>query len=196
MIGREIVNNLYEYFIQKYGTTESVAYQKAQTAFIKSMAAYSMIMYLLQIKDRHNGNIMIDNFGHLIHIDFGFILDISPGGVNFESSPFKLTSEMVTILGGDSNSAPYKMFTESVVRAYLCARPYMEEITRMISLMQESSLPCFKSHTIQKLKDRFQFQKTEKGAADFMWERVRESHENTRSKLYDGFQYLQNGIPY
>jgi len=29
--------------------------------------------------------------GYLIHIDYGFILTISPGGMNFESAPFKLT---------------------------------------------------------------------------------------------------------
>lgn len=47
---------------------------------------------------RHNGNILLTADGHIIHIDYGFILSISPGkNLGFESSAFKLTHEFVEV---------------------------------------------------------------------------------------------------
>ena len=66
-----------------------------------------------QIKDRHNGNILIDADGHIVHIDFGFLLSNSPGGnINFESAPFKLTSEYVQLMGG-ARSPTFARFRDS-----------------------------------------------------------------------------------
>ena len=45
---------------------------------------------------------MIDTLGHILHIDFGFFLSIAPGkGMKIEKSPFKLTAELVEVLGGE-----------------------------------------------------------------------------------------------
>jgi phosphatidylinositol 4-kinase len=57
---------LYDHFLQTYGAPDSVKYRKGQDAFLKSLASYSIISYLLQIKDRHNGNILLDKLGHLM----------------------------------------------------------------------------------------------------------------------------------
>ncbi|KAJ3056438.1 phosphatidylinositol-4- kinase [Rhizophlyctis rosea] len=197
MMGREKVNSLYDWFIAEFGTEDAVEFRKARYEFIKSLAAYSVVLFILQIKDRHNGNIMLDKDGHMVHIDFGFMLSIAPGGGILEVSPFKLTREMVDVMGGDVNSPDYKLFSELCVKSYLACRPYADEIIQMVALMMDSGLPCFKGDvTIKKLRERFQLDKTERQAAEFMISCIKYSHENTRSGLYDRFQYMQNGIPY
>ena len=65
------------------------------------MAGYSLVCYLLNIKDSHNGNILIDTEGHILHIDLGFMFNISPEfNRNFENVPFKLTYEMFENMNG------------------------------------------------------------------------------------------------
>lgn len=116
--------------------------------FVKSLAAYSVVLFLLQIKDRHNGNIMFDKRGHMVHIDFGFMLSIAPGGGILEVSPFKLTTEMVQVMGGDASTPAYRHFSDLCVKAYLACRVYAEEIIHMVSMMGESGLPCFKGTSL------------------------------------------------
>jgi phosphatidylinositol 4-kinase B len=91
---------LKDHWLKTFGKPDSEPYRSAVDAFKRSLAAYSMIQYVLQLKDRHNGNVLIDNEGHIIHIDFGFMLSNSPGSVGFEAAPFKLTQEYVDVLGG------------------------------------------------------------------------------------------------
>jgi phosphatidylinositol 4-kinase len=75
-MGRAKINDLTSFFLFQFGPQESVAFQRARSNFIQSMAAYSVLCYILQLKDRHNGNIMIDGEGRITHIDFGFLFDI------------------------------------------------------------------------------------------------------------------------
>ncbi|CAN0072932.1 unnamed protein product, partial [Ectocarpus fasciculatus] len=92
---------LRDHFERTYGEPASNRFLEAQRNFVNSLAAYSLASYVLQIKDRHNGNILLDTEGRLIHIDFGFILGMAPGG-NFalENCPFKLPTEYVDVMGG------------------------------------------------------------------------------------------------
>lgn len=196
MLGREAVNGLYDYFISKYGSEDSPRFQEARNNFVKSMAAYSVISFLLQFKDRHNGNIMLDDAGHILHIDFGFCFDIAPGGVRFERAPFKLTQEMVAVMGGSADHQAYKWFEELSIKAFLASRQHVDKLAQMVMLMMDSGLPCFKPETITHFRDRFVLDKSEPAAADFMKELVRKSHASYSTKGYDQFQLWTNGIPY
>jgi phosphatidylinositol 4-kinase len=195
MLGREAVNGLYDYFVSKYGGEDSIRFQEARNNFVKSMAAYSVISFLLQFKDRHNGNIMIDDAGHILHIDFGFCFDIVPGGVKFERAPFKLTTEMVAVMGGTTAQA-YQWFEELCIKAYLASRQHSEHLTHMVMIMLDSGLPCFKPQTIANFRGRFVLEKSEREAADYMRDLIKKSYDNTSTKIYDQYQLATNGIPY
>ncbi|KAK8828530.1 hypothetical protein WA577_000017, partial [Blastocystis sp. JDR] len=69
------------------------ALQRFRRNLIYSLAAFSIVCYVLQIKDRNDGNILLDKHGVLVHIDFGFMLSNCPGNIHFETAPFKLTPD-------------------------------------------------------------------------------------------------------
>ena len=196
MLGREAVNGLYEYFISQFGSETSPEFQRARINFVKSLAAYSIITYLLAIKDRHNGNIMYDQDGYILHIDFGFCFDIVPGGVKFEQSPFKLTREMVRVMGGNVNTQAYKWFEELCVKCFLACRLHMDSLIGMVIPMLESGLPCFKAATIKHLTQRFAPHKSDKEASVYVRGLIKKSFESVATKGYDEFQRITNGIPY
>ena len=196
MLGREAVNGLYDYFVSKYGNEDSLRFQQARNNFVKSMAAYSVISFLLQFKDRHNGNIMIDDAGHILHIDFGFCFDIAPGGIKFERAPFKLTSEMVAVMGGGPDHQSFKWFEELCVKAFLASRQYTEKLSQIVLLMMDSGLPCFKPESVSHFKERFVLEKNEREAAEFMKGLIKRSYSSYSTGIYDQFQLLTNGIPY
>ncbi|OII77950.1 phosphatidylinositol 3- and 4-kinase family protein [Cryptosporidium andersoni] len=172
---------------------------KARIAFVESHAAYSLVSYFLQVKDRHNGNFLLDRFGHIIQIDYGFMLSNSPGNVNFEQSPFKLTQEFLDIMLGE-NSSEFQYFVDLITRGFLIARKYVDQVILTIEIMTSSSkLPCFalqtnKIYLIQDIKDRFFLHLTEEQCILKISELIQTSINNWRSIQYDAFQRLTNGI--
>jgi len=187
-MGRAKINDLTSFFLFQFGPVESVAFQKARNNFIQSMAAYSVLCYILQIKDRHNGNIMIDGTGRITHIDFGFLFDIGPGGIKFEPNSFKLTHEMITLMGGKTSQG-YRQFCELTVKAFLSCRAYVEDVVSTCQLMMPTDLPSFKGEgTMIRLRDRFKPDLTEREAAKYMQGVIDNACENSMSIVYDQFQ--------
>ncbi|GAA5893017.1 hypothetical protein JCM5296_003405 [Sporobolomyces johnsonii] len=187
---------LYEHFIETYGRPTSPKFRKAQNAFIESLAAYSVICYLLQLKDRHNGNILLDRAGHLIHIDFGFMLSNSPGSLGFEMAPFKLPQDYIDILGG-FESPEFARFKQLFKRCFRDARKHAERIITLVELMQkDSNLPCFANGdlTSQQLRERFVLSLTQQQVDEYADKLILNSATSSFTKLYDLFQGYSNGI--
>ena len=195
-IGKTYDTNLYDYFLCSFGQENSNEFREARKNLIESIAAYAVISYILQIKDRHNGNILIDKKGHLIHIDFGFIFDISPGGnMKFEKAEFKLTKEMIQIMGGN-NSEAYKTFVDLTVKAFLACRDNMNKLLDPVVLMFSSGLDCFRDNSINNFIDRFKLELNEEEAVKYMKDIIQTAEDNWRTNFYDYIQKKQNNIYY
>jgi hypothetical protein len=196
-LGKDFDVDMYQYFIEKFGGEDTNGFKKAQQNFVRSLAAYSVFSYIVQTKDRHNGNIMIDNFGNLVHIDFGYIFDWSPGGdMRFESADFKFTKEMIKILGDSKNSDSYKLFVKKAVQGYLAVRKFAHQICDLVYFLYHSGLPCFKVKSMKLLTKRFRLDLNECQAADHYRKVINNAHNKWTTKVYDQVQYVQNKIAY
>jgi phosphatidylinositol 4-kinase len=174
--------------------------EEARLNFIESCAAYSVVSYLLQIKDRHNGNILLDSDGHLIHIDYGFMLSNAPGGTfALETSPFKLTQEFIDVMGGEFSSH-FETFRTLIIRAFLEARKYRDQICQLVRIVGECNpkLPCFSGlgveGAVNAMSDRFCVNLTEEACIERVVGLIDESVNNWRTSSYDRYQLISNGI--
>lgn len=94
------------------------------------------------MKDRHNENILIDEEGHCIHIDFGYCLTQAPLYIRLEYTPFKFTTEYLELLGG-FDSPMFYYFKIQLIKAFEIFNKHSDEFWNLINLMQTSNLPCF-----------------------------------------------------
>lgn len=189
--------SLLDYFLKLFGPSTSPSYKSAQENFARSLAAYSILCYIFQIKDRHNGNIMVDSEGHIIHIDFGFLLSNSPGSLGFEAAPFKLTTEYIELLGGQDSSY-FQMFKDLCKQSFRAIRKESDKIIDIVELMQkDSGLPCFNNgeNTSVLLKQRLQLHLDDDQCDSFVENSlILKSIGSMYTRLYDQFQMVTQGI--
>jgi phosphatidylinositol 4-kinase len=191
--------SLNSYFSKTYGKISSDRLAIAKHNFVSSLAAYSLFCYILLIKDRHNGNILIDNEGHLLHIDFGFILSIAPGGsFSLESAPFKLTEEYVELLGG-IDSPLFGEFVLAFTKGFIALQASAENIIGTLQILSlNSTFPCFANKApaiiIEKLKSRFRTELSVQEAVKHCLDLITNSYGNYGTRQYDLYQWYTNGI--
>ena len=108
--------------------TGSDAHANASANFIKSLAAHSIVCYLLQIKDRCNGNTLLDDEGHIAHVEFELSFVFSPEkNSGFEKAPFKLATDFVSLMDG-LDSRLFLKFRNSCMCKFLVLRKHCCQI--------------------------------------------------------------------
>ncbi|CAK1546219.1 unnamed protein product [Leptosia nina] len=179
----------------EHGPATSEGFLLAQRNFVHSAAAYALTSYLLQLKDRHNGNILLDSAGHIIHIDFGFIFSISPKNLGFESSPFKLTHEFVEVMDGE-NSDMFAYFKILILRGLIAARKHCDQIIHLVDTMRMGGqLACLRSSSaVSNFRSRFHVGRTEPQLRSLVDRLVSDALHSLSTRLYDNYQYYTNGI--
>ena len=197
--------SLSDFFLHYFGNGNfnSNNYKQAIKNYIASLAGYSLVCYFLQIKDRHNGNILIDNKGHLIHIDFGFLLSNAPGkGIKFETAPFKLSKDMIDVMGGVTGKN-FEEFKKLMKKGFAAVNKHRHKISILVEMMwcgHGKNLDCFEKgqDAINELKARLNPKENLKKneISNIVDDLINQSAENWRTKWYDIFQAHSNGIFY
>jgi phosphatidylinositol 4-kinase len=171
--------------------------EKATNNFIQSLAGYSLITYLLNIKDRHNGNILMINTGEIIHIDFGYSLGLTPAGVGFEKAPFKLTNGFLEIIG-DENSTNFFNFKSLFCQGLIAARKYYDIFQNILITMSKSGLSCFEYmpvvEMLKEMEKRFLVTIPNDKLIVEIERIIQNAEKNWRTKIFDKYNKCSNGI--
>jgi len=176
------------------------ALNEAKENFVRSLAAYSLMSYLFLFKDRHNGNLLLDTAGHVIHIDFGFVFGIAPGG-SFsleQSTPFKLTEEMLEVMGG-LESPLFSEFVTLFCCGFLALQAHADTFLTVVEITcKGSNFPCFDGkdpdEIVSKLRERFCPELSKSQTVAFALDLIKFATTSYGTKQYDYFQYLSQGI--
>lgn len=176
------------------------AFKSAQKNFVRSLAAYSLLSYLFLFKDRHNGNLLLDTAGHVIHIDFGFVFGVAPGGsFSLElSTPFKLTEEMIEVMDG-LRSSLFSEFVTLFCCGFLALQAHCETFVTLVEITcKGSTFKCFEgrdsAEVVEKLRERFRPDLSNEDSIAFCLDVIKESTGSYGTAQYDYFQYLSQGI--
>lgn len=179
---------LKNYFVESFGMN-TARYKKSLRNFLYSLVGYSLATYILQIKDRHNGNIMVDRQGHIIHVDFGFIMGLHPGFYCVEVAPFKFSKEYFDLLEDLIDE-----FKVLFLEGYMALRKHNERLCRIVEMISEdSAMECFSRKELGNFRDRLKLDLSDKEVEEHVLYLINKSFNSMGTGLYDSYQYFSYG---
>lgn len=143
-------------------------------SYVNSCAGYAVVTYILGIGDRHLDNILIDQYGKLFHIDFGYILGKDPKAF---PPPIKLSKHMVECMGG-KDSKTYENFKKKCVDTYIYLRQHARLIVNMFFLMIHSEIKELSENyetVLNKLHEKFCPGMSQQEASNSLLNKIEES---------------------
>jgi hypothetical protein len=142
-------NNI-QNFILELSDNEQVGVVRQR--FINSLAAYSVITYLIGVGDRHLDNVMVTRSGQIFHIDFSYILGSDPKPL--PTPKIRLTTEMVDAFGGPT-SIHYQTFLTVCRNVYECLRRYEYVFGSLLLYLTDLDSSFTTKHLEDELRTRF-----------------------------------------
>ena len=125
------------YFEKAYGgTAEAAAYKHAVDNFAASMAAYSVVCYLLGVRGRSEANMLLTEKGHVVPTDFQQIFVAQPTSLplaQHSEPPFMLTPEMVELMGGRFSEL-FANFASTCGQCLVVARRHFPQVLALLEM--------------------------------------------------------------
>lgn len=149
--------SLQVYFEKAFGGTSDAPQHKiALDNFIGSMAAYSVVCYLLGIRGRNEDVVLLDSVGHVIHQDFSSIFK-SPSvstPLMLHDAYFILSPDMVAVMNGRF-SPEFATYASLCGQCMLEARRHLPVVKTLLEIAAETSdLPSLKPPALEEFVKR------------------------------------------
>mmetsp|Transcript_10686 Transcript_10686/g.23895 ORF Transcript_10686/g.23895 Transcript_10686/m.23895 type:complete len:305 (-) Transcript_10686:435-1349(-) len=179
--GARGVATLAECFAEIFG--EGRVSDRARLRFMQSMAGYSVLCYVLHIKDRHNGNIMLCSDGAVAHVDFGIMLNVRYAKDVIEMK-IKLSTEFVEVMG-----ELMPEFTNLCKLGYLAVRKHWRQLSTLLEMSSAAAgsagLPCLEGDAVRQLALRLRLDRSDLEAAQHMEDELKAARQSVRTELLD-----------
>ena len=149
--------------------------------FVKSLAGYCVITYLLGVGDRHLDNLLLTGKGYLFHIDFGYIYGEEPPLKASVSPKIRIIKQMIDVMGG-FNSTKYKKFQKCIISSYNRLRQKAPLILNLLSLIGQGEIQQIEEN-VSFVRSRFRLDVKPEQAAQALLEIVEDAASGFLTKL-------------